>query len=254
MITSFDNPKLKKIRELMENPRSRREEGAFVAEGSRLFSEIPEELLISVFLSESFREKNPEISGEVVSDKVFKRLSDTKTPQGILALVKIPEYSLSDLFKDEKGLYIVAEGLQDPGNLGTILRTGEAAGLKCLIADRDTVDVYSPKVVRSTMGAVFRVPCIYTEDLPSAIGKMKDAGISVYAADLKGSKEYQKVKYNDRSAFLIGNEGRGLSQKISDLSDIKIRIPMKGRVESLNAAVSAALLMYQYCIDTGEFE
>ncbi len=237
----------------MDNPRSRREEGAFIAEGPRLFSEIPGDLLLSVYLSESFREKNPEISGEVVSDKAFKRLSDTKTPQGILALVKIPEYSLSDLFRGEKGLYIICEGLQDPGNLGTILRTGEAAGLRCLIADRDTVDVYSPKVVRSTMGAVFRVPCIYTDDLPSLIGRMKEEGISVYAADLKGSEEYQKTDYKKRSAFLIGNEGRGLSQKISDMSDKKIKIPMKGRVESLNAAVSAALLMYGYCIKTGEF-
>ncbi len=246
VITSYDNPKLKKVRGLMKRSRFRREEGAFVAEGIRMYREIPEELLLETYVSESFSAKHPEISGEIVSDRCFKRLSDTETPQGILAVAKIEERSLSDYLSEKEGLYVVVEGLQDPGNLGTIMRTGEAAGLKCLIADRNTVDVYSPKTVRSTMGSILRVPCVYVDDLKGTIEEMKRAGVSVYAADLKGEADFHKVSYEPLCAFLIGNEGKGLSREISDLADMKVKIPMKGKVESLNAAISAALLMYEY--------
>ena len=230
----------------MENSRFRRETGAFVAEGARLFREIPGELLMETYVSESFKEKHPETEGEIVSDRCFAKLSDTGTPQGILAVVRRKEYSLPELIKGEEGLFIITEGLQDPGNLGTILRTGEAAGITGLIADRRTVDIYSPKAVRSTMGSVFRVSVIYSENLPLTIEEMKAEGVTVYAADLRGEADFLNVEYKRKCAFLIGNEGRGLSPEISGLADMGIRIPMKGRVESLNAAVSAALLMYRY--------
>ncbi len=246
MITSLNNPKLKTVRKLMENARFRRETGAFVVEGERIFREIPGGLIIETYVSESFKKKLPKTKGEIVSDRCFAKLSDTETPQGILAVVRCKKYSLPELIKGREGLFIILEGLQDPGNLGTIVRTGEAAGITCLIADRKTADIYSPKTVRSTMGSIFRVPVIYTHDLAGTMDVMKKAGVTIYAADLKGKDDYYHTDYKRKSAFVIGNEGKGLSPEISGLADVRLKIPMKGKVESLNAAVSAAILMYGY--------
>lgn len=228
----------------MERPRERKKAGAFVIEGIRMFNETPEKLLKEVYISQSFSRDNPGIKGEIVADEVFKKLSDTKTPQGILAVVRKPSYDFGDI--SVKGLFLVLEGIQDPGNLGTMIRTGEAAGVKLIIMDRDTADIFSPKVVRATMGAIYRVPYLYTDDLPRSIEELKKKGVTVYAADLKGKKFYHEITYDEGSAFLIGNEGNGLSSEILGSSDIRLKIPMKGETESLNAAVAASLLMYRY--------
>ena len=211
-----------------------------------MFNEIPEELIEEVYVSESFHEKNPGISGETVSEPVFRKLSDTQNPQGILCVVKQPEFDPEACLSREQGLYLILERIQDPGNLGTIVRTAEAAGVSCIIMDRDTTDLYAPKVIRSTMGSVFRVPCFYTEDLSGTIAEMKAKGIVLYAADLKGSVFYNEVKYPGKTAFMIGNEGNGLKPETAEMADERIKIPMKGKTESLNAAVAAALLMYGY--------
>ena len=249
MITSISNPKLKNVRELMEKSRERKKAGAFVIEGIRMFNETPDNLLLDTFVSESFRRGNPGIPGEVVSDGIFKRLSDTRTPQGIMAVVKKPDHDEERIFDADKGLYLVLEGIQDPGNLGTMVRTGEAAGVSGIIMDRDTADLYSPKVVRATMGSVYRVPCIHTEDLPSMVKGMKEKGIRIYAADLKGEMFFHETDYAEKTAFLIGNEGAGLSEEMRSLADTRIKIPMEGKTESLNAAVAAAILMYSYKVD-----
>lgn len=246
MITSYTNPKLKNIRELMNRSRARKKAGAFVTEGIRMFHEIPGELIEEVYVSESFHEKNPEISGETVSEPVFRKLSDTQNPQGILCVVKQPVFEADACLGREQGLFLILERIQDPGNLGTIVRTAEAAGASCIIMDRDTTDLYSPKVIRSTMGSVFRIPCFYTEDLRGSLGEMKAKGIALYAADLKGSALYNEVQYPEKTAFMIGNEGNGLKPETAEMADVRIRIPMKGKTESLNAAVAAALLMYGY--------
>ncbi len=211
-----------------------------------MFNETPEELLMETFISESFHRDNPGIRGEVVSDGTFKKLSDTMTPQGIMAIVKKPEHGKEQVFESGSGLFLVLEGIQDPGNLGTMIRTGEAAGVHAVIMDRNTADLYSPKVVRSTMGSIYRLPCIYTDDLKKTVTDMKEKGIKVYAADLKGDRYYHETEYAEKTAFLIGNEGNGLSQEILSLSDIRVKIPMEGKTESLNAAVAAAILMYAY--------
>ncbi len=246
MITSYSNPKLKMVRELMNRSRMRRKAGAFVIEGIRMFLETPKELIREVYVSESFHEKHPEIKGETVSEPVFKKLSDTQNPQGIIAVVGMPEFKLKDLLRKKEGLYIILERLQDPGNLGTIVRTAEAAGAECIIMDKDTADLYSPKVVRSTMGSVYRVPCFYTEDLPGTVDEMKEKGIMIYAADLKGDRFFHEEEYGRKTAFLIGNEGNGLKEETLGMADFRIKIPMKGKTESLNAAVAASLLMYAY--------
>ena len=140
---------------------------------------------------------------------------------------------------------LVLESIQDPGNLGTMLRTGEGAGISGVLMNDTTADIYHPKTIRATMGSVYRVPCVITEDLRGAVLQLKTAGITVYAAHLKGRAAYDEPDYTGGCAFLIGNEGNGLTDEMAALADAYIRIPMEGQVESLNAAIAATLLMYE---------
>lgn len=201
-----------------------------------------------VCVGEFFAENDKMLAGytyEIVSDSVFKAVSDTQTPQGILCLVRKPQYRLEELLKGADTHLLILESIQDPGNLGTMLRTGEGAGISGVIMSRDTVDLYNPKVIRSTMGSIYRMPFLYAEDFAGAIGSVRQAGVSVYAAHLKGKTSYIKQDYRRGTAFLIGNEGNGLREETADLADVYIRIPMEGQVESLNAAVAASVLMYE---------
>ena len=140
---------------------------------------------------------------------------------------------------------MVLENIQDPGNLGTILRTAEGAGVNGILMSRDTVDIFNPKTIRSTMGSVYRVPFLYVEDICETVRELKNKGISAYAAHLKGIGSYDEQDYTKGTAFLIGNEGNGLTDELADLADTYIRIPMYGKVESLNAAIASAVLMYE---------
>ena len=162
------------------------------------------------------------------------------------AVVSQQHYRLEDLFGQRtEPLLLILENLQDPGNLGTIIRTAEGAGVTGILMSRGTADLYNPKVTRSTMGSIFRVPFLYTDNLPEAIAKVKQAGVAVCAAHLQGRHTYDGEDYTKGTAFLIGNESRGLSDGISELADVRVRIPMAGKVESLNAAVAASILMYE---------
>lgn len=251
MITSSSNQQMKNITALIKKAKERRAQGLFVVEGKKMFTEIPSGWLQSVYVSESFLAE-PEakrlLSGtsyEVVSDAVFKNISDTQTPQGILSLVRMPQYELSSLIQGERTHLLIVESVQDPGNLGTMVRTGEGAGITGIILNKTTVDLFHPKTIRSTMGSIYRVPYYITDDLARTIQELKRQQIRVYAAHLRGTMQYDGPSYVGGSAFLIGNEGNGLTDEIADLADACIRIPMEGEVESLNAAVSAALLMYE---------
>ena len=142
-------------------------------------------------------------------------------------------------------LIIILENLQDPGNLGTILRTAEAAGATGILLSRGCADLYNPKVTRSTMGSIFRVPFVYTDDLKDAIARLKAQGVRVLATHLAGSVELYEESFTTPTAILIGNESRGLTDETAALADQAIRIPMSGSVESLNAAVAAAVCLYE---------
>ena len=181
-----------------------------------------------------------------MSDSVFEHMSDTQTPQGVLALIRQYEYGIDDLLKAEGPAHLmILESLQDPGNLGTILRAGEGAGITGLIMSRDTVDIYNPKVIRSTMGSVFRVPFFYTDDILKTAEELKKRGIQLFAAHLNGKNNYDQEDYTGNIGFLIGNEGNGLTDELSDMADTWVKIPMAGKVESLNAAIAASILMFE---------
>ncbi|MGC6176691.1 TrmH family RNA methyltransferase [Lacrimispora sp. 38-1] len=252
MITSSANGKVKQVMNLIKKAKARNDSGLFVAEGLRIFKEIPPELIDSVFVSESFLKEDEQrrlISGlkhEVLTDEVFSVMSDTRTPQGILALVKQNSYTPEDLIRAPGPAFLlILETIQDPGNLGTIIRAGEGAGITGVLMNSTTADIYNPKVIRSTMGSVFRVPFAYTSDLNASILQLKDRGIQLYAAHLDGRNNYEKEDYTVDTGFLIGNEANGLSEDTAKLADAYIKIPMMGRVESLNAAVAASVLMFE---------
>ena len=241
-----ETPGIKKIREvraLCERPSARRKTGLFVVEGERICDEIPPEDIEAVYMSASYLKAHAGIRCDyVLADSDFTKLADTKHPQGILAVVRQKKYNLQDI--SDGDLYIILETVQDPGNLGTIIRTAEAADASAVIMNKGCADIYSPKVVRSTMGSIFRVPFIYTEDLGGTVNDLKQYGITVYAAALSGSS-ISEERLEKRRAFIIGNEGSGLTKETMELADKIVSIPMAGKVESLNAAISAAILMYR---------
>lgn len=247
MITTSQNKQVKRILKLKKSAKERRKEQLFIVEGIRMFEEIPKDRICKVYVTEEFHKAHQELFSEekpeLVSPQVMKEISDTMTPQGVLALVKIKESRMEQLAQNG-ALLLVLENLQDPGNLGTILRTGEGAGVTGIIMSRDTVDIYNPKVIRSTMGSIFRVPFVYADDMDQVMEFLKKNHVTAYAAHLDGTN-YTKEDYRKSSAFFIGNEGNGLSEELTRAADRKIKIPMSGNVESLNAAMAAGLLMYE---------
>ena len=254
MITSISNAQVKQVCAYVQKAKARREDGIFVVEGPKMFEEAPAYWIDKVYATQSFCAKHEgdhigaklkETGFEAVSDEVLAKMSDTKTPQGILCLLKQPRYSLEDLLAAKKGSFVVLEDLQDPGNLGTIIRTGEGAGIAGVIMTANTVDIYNPKTIRATMGSIYRIPFVYVQDLTTAVEKLKAAEITVYAAHLKGTKYYDAFDYTKGCAFLIGNEGNGLKEETARLADEYVKIPMAGQVESLNAAIATSLFMYE---------
>ena len=237
--------------QLNQKAKARREQGLFVAEGRKMFLEAPENWVFQVFVSETFSQDGELMAQvekypyEIVKDSVFRQMCDTKTPQGILTVLKLPSWSEEEVLAGENPLVMVLEDLQDPGNAGTILRTGEGAGVSGVFLTKTCVDITNPKVIRSTMGSVLRVPFVYAPDLKEACEQMKKAGISLYAAHLKGMHNYDQEDYTKDTGFLIGNEAKGLTDEMAAVADTYIKIPMAGQVESLNAAVASSVLMFE---------
>lgn len=251
MITSTSNPQVKWLMQLQKKSKARNEEQVFVVEGLRMFAEVPEDRVKKVYISESlYNKKKQELkldrfSVEVLSDSVFQHVSDTKTPQGILCIVKQKKYDLQELLNIETPHFMVLDNLQDPGNLGTIVRTAEGAGVNAVFLSKESVDIYNPKTIRSTMGSIYRMPVIYIEDLLSLLDVFRKKGIKSYAAHLEGKNSYDKEDYQSGTAILIGNEGNGLREEVANSADIWVQIPMQGQVESLNAAIAASILMFE---------
>lgn len=279
MITSTSSSQVKHIVNLQKKSKLRKEEKQFVVEGIKMVSEAPKDRLVKVYISETFKADNEEFLKkmnyeavgkdvlEIVSDNVFVRMSDTQTPQGIMAVVKMSDVCIEDMFekdnytdsKDDgadkvedntvdakkQPLLLILENLQDPGNLGTIVRMAEGAGVTGIIMSSNTVDIYNPKTIRSTMGSLYRVPVIYVDDICKAVDECKEKGVKVYAAHLKGTDNYNQKDYAQPTAFMIGNEGKGLSDRLTQKADELVRIPMQGKVESLNAAIACTILTYE---------
>ena len=279
MITAKDNEHIKRLRKLMTRSKTRREEECFVIEGYKPVAEalrrgLVRELVLSGGLinsEDSYSEKAEELRQQCREDSVpvigvaktlFDDVSDTVTPQGIMAIVSKPSFDPMQIFSRDDCHLLCLEEVRDPGNMGTMLRTAEAAGIDAVILSDGCVDIFQPKVVRATMGSILRVPCfsriqLMTENrnteknvpvekgFAGTLDLLKSQGFTIVAAHLQGSVDFREPEYGGKTAVLIGNEARGISEDATRLADIRVRIPMEGQVESLNAAVSAALLMYE---------
>ncbi|MDE6026147.1 MAG: RNA methyltransferase [Lachnospiraceae bacterium] len=247
VICSSSNERVKELRKLVKSSKERKEKQMYIVEGIKMFGEIPEPDICDIYVCESaidkYGEKLPS-RYHVLSDSVFKSVSDTEAPQGIMALVKMKSYTLDSICTGENPFILIIERLQDPGNMGTIIRSAEAAGVSGIMLSQGCADIYSPKVVRSTMGSLFRMPVFLSENLPDDIDSLKKKDITVYGAHLNGDSMYS-MDFTRPVAFLIGNEGKGLSEDTGNAADFLLKIPMRGSVESLNAAVSASIIAYE---------
>lgn len=248
MITSTSNSKIKNLTKCMKNAKERKKQDVFMVEGIRMFSEIPQKMHVETFVTEAFYEKNKsmfqDIPYELVAEHIMESVSDTRSPQGVISIVKRYHYFKEEVCRGENPLIIALENIQDPGNLGTIVRTAEGAGVTGIIMSRDTVDIYNPKVVRATMGSIFRLPFCYVDDLTKCIEDFSRQKFQTYSAHLQGNSFYD-YDYRKPTIFCIGNEGNGLSERLSNATNTKIKIPMMGKVESLNAATASTVLMYE---------
>ncbi len=249
IITSTANNQIKRLIALKNKSSARKKEKVFIVEGIKMYLETPKDKIEHIYIEEKFLKthikdiKNPYT---IVSENVFKQISDTVTPQGIMAIVRQEQWKIESILKkDKKQLFILLENLQDPGNLGTIIRTAEGAGVSAIITEKTTVDVYNPKVIRSTMGSIYRVPYVIVDNLEEEIYNLKKNGVIIYAAHLNGKDYYDDENFNESTAFVIGNEANGLTDRISKNADKLVKIHMCGQLESLNASVAAAILMYE---------
>ena len=208
MITSANNTQVKNIIQLNQKAKARREQGLFVAEGRKMFGEAPKDWISRVYVTESLTAEEslmkqvmelPEEKREIVADNVFRQMCDTRTPQGILTVLKKPVWTVEDILKGDAPLVMVLEDLQDPGNAGTIFRTGE--GVSGVFLTKTCVDITNPKVIRSTMGSVYRMPFLYVEDVVSLKAELEQKGIRTFAAHLKGKNSYDQEDYQGGTAF-----------------------------------------------------
>jgi TrmH family RNA methyltransferase len=254
VISSLSNSQVKNLILLLKKSKARDDQEAYVIEGLKMYEEAKEMgILLKAYVSESFYQdmltKQPDyldaVDYEIFTDSVYKDVSETKTPQGIMGIVKKNKYEPDTMLKAPNACLLLLEDIRDPGNLGTMIRTAEGAGITGIISNNSTVDIYNPKVVRATMGSIYRVPFYQADDFYDILGRIKRQNISIYAAHLGGIDYDTEGSYCDKCAFLIGNEANGLSDQAVKLADGLIKIPMAGKVESLNAAVAAAVLMYE---------
>jgi len=249
-ITSKDN-KIVKLCEQLSVRKYRDRLGLYLIEGENLLEEAVREgaAVDTVLMRKGYRGRvQPELSDRTfaLEPKLFDKLALTDTSQGILAVVRKPDISPADFVeKGAAGNFVVLDRLQDPGNIGTIIRTADAAGYSLVVAMKGTADVFSPKVVRAAAGSLFRVPVVFMDDYDELAAFVKAAGGKLAATCFDTDRYYYDVDQTKNTALIIGNECNGIAPELIERADVKIKIPMAGTIESLNAAVAAAILMYE---------
>ena len=254
IISSKDNELIKHIKKLKEK-KYRDLNNEYIIEGTKLIKEAIEENanIKQILICDNCQNTDiipKELMYEIakyeciyVTEKIFKNISDVNTPQGILAIIeKNNKETQIDYSQD---IIVVLDDIQDPGNLGTILRTVDSIGLTQIIVSKGTADCYNPKVVRSTMGAIFRVKIIESEDLENTLKEVKKHQFKITVSSLQTKNTIYDINY-DKKVIIIGNEANGVEQKIQDIADEKIKIPMLGKTESLNASVATGIILYEY--------
>lgn len=254
VITSKDNEQIKNIKKLKDK-KYRDEMHKYIIEGVKIVEEaiqehsniesvvICEECLSQNLISQKLMYEIAKQDCIYVSSKVFNSITDVSNPQGILAIVNKSEKQKRINYDED--IIVVLDGIQDPGNLGTILRTVDSANLKQIVITKETADVFNSKVVRSTMGAIFRVNVIQSEDIVKDLKKMKEHGFDVVVTSLDTNDSIYDINYM-KKVIVIGNEANGVSKQVQEIADNKVIIPMFGKTESLNASVAAGIMIYEY--------
>ncbi|NLC87545.1 MAG: RNA methyltransferase [Clostridiaceae bacterium] len=254
VITSKENEMIKNIKKLKEK-KYRDQENKFIVEGIKMVQEaILEQASIDkiVICEDCINDGTieQELLYEIakkdciyVSEKVFESITDVTNPQGILAIIN--KQNAEEQINYNEDIIVVLDGIQDPGNLGTILRTIDSVGLTQVILSENTADSYNPKVVRSTMGAIYRVKILKTNNIIETLKNVQKNKYKVISTSLQTDKSIYDIEYK-KLAIVIGNEANGVSEEVLKLSDAKIKIPMLGKTESLNAAVATGVILYEY--------
>ena len=254
MISSKDNEFIKHVKKLKDK-KYRDLSNEYIIEGIKLIEEaIKEEAQINQIVICDDCEKTQNIPKNLmyeiakyecvyVANKVFNTISQVNSPQGIFAVVEKNNKNKQIDYKQD--IIIALDNIQDPGNLGTILRTADSIGLNQILVSKGTVDVYNPKVVRSTMGAIFRVKVIECEDIVKTIKETKKHKFKLVVTTPNTQDTIYNINYN-KKVIAIGNEANGVSKEIQDLADYKVKIPMLGKTESLNASVATGIVLYEY--------
>lgn len=257
-ITSARNDRVRYAAKLARR-RYRQREGRFLVEGPRLVGEALTSgtAFHAVFVcpelfSEEYRglltALPPDVPVLELPPAVFRQLTFTEAPQGIVAVAEMRRWTWEDCCRPALGgaeLVVAVDGLQDPGNLGTILRAAEALGAGGALLGAGTADPWNPKAVRATMGAIFRFPVAVEEDLPARLTALRERGVRVRVAAARAARPAYEVDWRGPAAFVLGNEGAGVSPAVAALADEAVRIPMPGRAESLNAGMAAGILLYE---------
>ncbi|HEY9733072.1 MAG TPA: RNA methyltransferase [Drouetiella sp.] len=252
-ISSASNSLLKKVRSLQQRS-GREEHGLFLLEGPKLLAEaqakgisIQDVIVSASYLNAGFSANDSANIEQltVVEDKLFRDLITTSTPCGIVSVGRIATHTFADCLQGTKTLIAVAESVQDPGNLGTMIRAALAFGATGLVATAGSVDAFNPKVVRSAMGALFKLPVIVGMKMDEVVKRLKEEKIKVVALEPAAEKPFWQLDLTDGLAFLFGNEGNGLSSQAAQLADEIVTIPMAGDTESLNVAVSSAVVLFE---------
>lgn len=251
VIQSKDNNIIKETKKLKEK-RFRVEKEQFLIEGFRFVEEALKSNfeVHAIFLSEEALDKwksfkmdeklQPDSKLYIVKEPVLKLLSSTETPQGVVAIVNNKVNNLNT----NQGFYVLVDRLQDPGNLGTIIRSAHAAGSSGVILTKGTVDVYNEKTLRSTMGSVFNIPIIEDKDF-SVLNSLRANGFKLIVSSLEKSEDFYEVDLTGKVIIAVGNEGSGISDEIYSLGDVRVKIPMPGGAESLNAAAAASIMIFE---------
>jgi TrmH family RNA methyltransferase len=253
IITSVQNARIKHVVALQQKSSLRREEGLFVVEGQR---EIEHCIACGYEIVEMFSRSEEQSSHHtphttVVTPQVYEKMAYRGSTEGIIAVAKVKDHSLSSLLtphssllETQNPLIVVLESVEKPGNLGAILRTAEAAGVTAVIVCDPLTDLYNPNLIRASIGGVFSVP-VAVCDSKACIAFLKERGIRILTAQLQDSYEYYDYNMRRATAIVMGTESTGLTDQWREAADVHIRIPMLGRLDSLNVSVSAAILMYE---------